>query len=118
MSEDTARIICLGEAVIELSRGADGVFTAACAGDTFNTAVYLARAGLGVGFATAVGDDPYSTASSRSRWRKGSRPISFCVCRGACRHSRSSSMAGPANDADRAKFARGAAHLFLLFLRD
>ena len=60
MSEDTARVICLGEAVIELSRGADGAFTAACAGDTFNTAVYLARAGLGVGFATAVGDDPYS----------------------------------------------------------
>ena len=60
MSGDTARVICLGEAVIELSRGADGAFTAACAGDTFNTAVYLARAGLGVGFATAVGDDPYS----------------------------------------------------------
>jgi len=29
-------------------------------GDSFNTAVYLARAGLNVGFATAVGDDPYS----------------------------------------------------------
>jgi 2-dehydro-3-deoxygluconokinase len=26
----------------------------------FNTAVYLARAGIDVGFATAVGDDPYS----------------------------------------------------------
>src|SRR5215472_9964113 len=60
MSEDTARVVCLGEAVIELSRGADGAFSAACAGDTFNTAIYLARAGLGVGFATAVGDDPYS----------------------------------------------------------
>jgi 2-dehydro-3-deoxygluconokinase len=60
MSEDTARVICVGEAVIELSRGADGAFTVACAGDTFNTAVYLARAGLNVGFASAVGDDPYS----------------------------------------------------------
>ena len=60
MSDDTARVVCLGEALIELSRGVDGAFTAACAGDTFNTAVYLARAGLGVGFATAVGDDPYS----------------------------------------------------------
>ena len=29
-------------------------------GDSFNTAVYLARAGLNVGFATAVGDDPCS----------------------------------------------------------
>jgi 2-dehydro-3-deoxygluconokinase len=60
MSEDTPRVICVGEALIELSRGADGTFTAACAGDSFNTAVYLARAGLSVGFASAVGDDPYS----------------------------------------------------------
>src|SRR5436190_7676408 len=60
MSEDTPRVICVGEALIELSRGADGTFTAACAGDSFNTAVYLARAGLDVGFASAVGDDPYS----------------------------------------------------------
>src|ERR1700747_3095081 len=60
MSEETARVICIGEALIELTRGPDGAFTAACAGDSFNTAVYLARAGLSVGFATAVGDDPYS----------------------------------------------------------
>jgi len=58
--DETPRVICVGEAVIELSRGADGAFTAACAGDTFNTAVYLARAGLKIGFASAVGDDPYS----------------------------------------------------------
>jgi 2-dehydro-3-deoxygluconokinase len=58
--DETARVVCVGEAVIELSRGPDGAFTAACAGDTFNTAVYLARAGLSVGFASAVGDDPYS----------------------------------------------------------
>jgi len=58
--DETARVICVGEAVIELSRGTDGAFTTACAGDSFNTAVYLARAGLGVGFASAVGDDPYS----------------------------------------------------------
>jgi len=60
MSEDTPRVICIGEASIELTRGPDGAFTATCAGDSFNTAVYLARAGLGVSFATAVGDDPYS----------------------------------------------------------
>src|SRR3974390_2664429 len=60
MSEDTSRVICIGEALIELTRGPDGAFTATCAGDSFNTAVYLARAGLGVSFATAVGDDPYS----------------------------------------------------------
>jgi len=60
MSEETPRVICIGEALIELTRGPDGTFTAACAGDSFNTAVYLARAGLSVGFATAVGDDAYS----------------------------------------------------------
>ncbi|HYP11853.1 MAG TPA: sugar kinase, partial [Xanthobacteraceae bacterium] len=60
MTEQTPRVICIGEAVIELRRGPDGAFSAACAGDSFNTAVYLARAGLNVGFATAVGDDPYS----------------------------------------------------------
>jgi 2-dehydro-3-deoxygluconokinase len=58
--DETARVICIGEAVIELSRGPDGAFTAACTGDSFNTAIYLGRAGLSVAFASAVGDDPYS----------------------------------------------------------
>ena len=60
MSEQKARAICVGEAVIELSRGADGRFALACGGDTFNAAVYLARAGIDVALATAVGDDRYS----------------------------------------------------------
>jgi 2-dehydro-3-deoxygluconokinase len=60
MSEQKARAVCVGEAVIELARGADGRFTLSCGGDAFNTAVYLARAGVDVGFATALGDDPYS----------------------------------------------------------
>src|ERR1700751_2507744 len=59
MSEEAPHVICIGEALIELTRGVDGDFAAACAGDSFNTAVYLARAGLRVGFATAVGDDPH-----------------------------------------------------------
>lgn len=60
MTETKFPIVCVGEATIELTRGGDGRFTLACGGDTFNTAVYLARAGAGVAFATAVGDDPYS----------------------------------------------------------
>jgi 2-dehydro-3-deoxygluconokinase len=60
MSEQKARAICVGEALIELARGADGRFALSCSGDAFNTAIYLARAGAGVAFATAVGDDPYS----------------------------------------------------------
>jgi len=64
MSEHTAGqkagAICVGEVLIDLARGADGRFALACGGDTFNTAIYLARAGVDVGFATALGDDPYS----------------------------------------------------------
>jgi 2-dehydro-3-deoxygluconokinase len=60
MSEQKGRAVCVGEVLIELARGADGRFALSCGGDTFNTAVYLARAGVDVGFATALGDDPYS----------------------------------------------------------
>jgi 2-dehydro-3-deoxygluconokinase len=60
MSEQKAHAICVGEVLIELARGADGKFALSSGGDTFNTAVYLARAGVDVAFATALGDDPYS----------------------------------------------------------
>jgi 2-dehydro-3-deoxygluconokinase len=59
-SREKSRAICVGEAVIELKRGADGRFALSCGGDVFNTAIYLARAGTSVAFATALGDDPYS----------------------------------------------------------
>jgi 2-dehydro-3-deoxygluconokinase len=59
-AQKNARAICVGEFLIELARGADGRFGLSCTGDTFNAAVYLARAGLDVAFASAVGDDPYS----------------------------------------------------------
>jgi 2-dehydro-3-deoxygluconokinase len=62
MSEQGKRVICVGEAMIELARGGDGRFALASAGDTFNTAIYLARAGQPVAFASALGDDPYSDA--------------------------------------------------------
>jgi 2-dehydro-3-deoxygluconokinase len=57
---DSPRIICVGEVMVELSRGGDGRFGLAYGGDTFNTAVYLARAGIPTAYATALGDDPYS----------------------------------------------------------
>jgi 2-dehydro-3-deoxygluconokinase len=62
MSEQKPRVVTVGEAIVELVRGGDGRFGIGCAGDTFNVAVYLARAGLDVAFATALGDDPYSDA--------------------------------------------------------
>jgi 2-dehydro-3-deoxygluconokinase len=63
MGEQRPRAVCVGEAVIELIRGGDGRFGIGCAGDTFNAAVYLARAGIDAAFATALGDDPYSDAT-------------------------------------------------------
>ena len=62
MSGQTKRAICIGEATVELSRGGDGRFSLASSGDTFNTAIYLARAGVAVAFASALGDDPCSDA--------------------------------------------------------
>lgn len=60
MSEARTRVVAVGEVIIELARGADGRYALSCGGDTFNTAVYLARAGIDVALATALGDDPYS----------------------------------------------------------
>jgi len=61
MSE-AKRAICIGEAIVELARGGDGRFALGSGGDTFNTAIYLARAGQPTAFASALGDDPYSDA--------------------------------------------------------
>jgi 2-dehydro-3-deoxygluconokinase len=60
MSGPNARVVIVGEVLVEMARSADGHFAAGCGGDTFNTAVYLARAGIPTAFATALGDDPYS----------------------------------------------------------
>lgn len=55
-----SKVICVGEVMVELARGADGRFSLGFGGDTFNTAVYLARSGIGVGYATALGDEAFS----------------------------------------------------------
>lgn len=53
--------LSIGECMVELARGTDGRFSLAYGGDTFNTAVYLARCGVPIAYGTALGDDPYST---------------------------------------------------------
>jgi len=62
MNDPAKRVVCIGEAIVELARGGDGRFAIRSGGDTFNTAIYLARAAVPVAFASAVGDDPYSDA--------------------------------------------------------
>ena len=87
MSEQKAGAVCVGEVLIELARGADGRFALSCGGDTFNTAVYLARAGIDVAFATALGDDAYSDSVmamiAAREFQAGSSCASAAVCR-AC----------------------------------
>ena len=60
MSERRPRVVAVGEVMIELTRGSDARYRLGFGGDTFNTAVYLARLGIEVDYATALGDDPYS----------------------------------------------------------
>lgn len=55
-----AKVVCVGEVMVELARGADGRFGLGFGGDTFNTAVYLSRAGIDTAYATALGDDLFS----------------------------------------------------------
>ncbi len=60
MAEQKKSVVSIGEVMVELSRNPDGRYGLAYGGDTFNTAVYMARAGAEVAYATALGDDPYS----------------------------------------------------------
>ena len=60
MSEQRTRVVAIGEVMVEMARGGDGRFGMGCGGDTFNTAVYLARAGIDVCYATALGTDAFS----------------------------------------------------------
>jgi 2-dehydro-3-deoxygluconokinase len=62
MNQQRTHIVSVGEVMIEMARGADGRFSQGCGGDTFNTAVYLARCGFSVGYASALGEDRYSDA--------------------------------------------------------
>ena len=62
------RVLCVGEAMLELSEAGDAEDGAplariGVAGDTLNCAIYLARtagAAAQVGYATALGEDPHS----------------------------------------------------------
>ncbi|MEE4538235.1 MAG: sugar kinase [Erythrobacter sp.] len=53
-------VIVFGEAMLELSGIEGDACRLSVAGDTFNTAVYLQRAGVPVAYATAVGKDAFS----------------------------------------------------------
>ena len=61
-----ARIVLLGEAMLELSRSGEG-WGLGYGGDTLNTAIHLARAGHDVAYLTAIGSDPLSK-NLKAQW--------------------------------------------------
>src|SRR4029079_16508926 len=52
-----SKVACIGECMIELKQAEPGLLSRGYGGDTLNTAVYLARLGVGVDYITALGDD-------------------------------------------------------------
>ena len=55
-----SKVACIGECMIELKQAEGGLLSRGFGGDTLNTAVYLARLGVGVDYVTALGDDSLS----------------------------------------------------------
>jgi 2-dehydro-3-deoxygluconokinase len=75
------KICCAGEVMVELARQQHtAVYQQDFAGDSYNTAVYLARAGLQVDYLTRLGDDSFSeTILQRLRDEDiGDRLIQLC----------------------------------------
>jgi 2-dehydro-3-deoxygluconokinase len=62
------KIVAFGECMIEISGALGGPGQIGYGGDTLNTAVYMARAGLDVAYATALGTDTLST-NLRNAWQ-------------------------------------------------
>lgn len=60
------QVVLLGEAMLELSQDGKG-WQLAYGGDTLNTAIHLARAGVDTAYLTALGTDPFST-NLKTRW--------------------------------------------------
>jgi len=59
------KIAALGEVMVELAPqaaqpGGAPLYAQGFAGDTYNTAIYMARSGVRTGYVTLLGDDPYS----------------------------------------------------------
>lgn len=70
-----ARIIVIGEGMLELSRN-DETWNLGYGGDTLNTAIHLARLGNDVAFVSAIGSDPLS-AELRQKWSDEGLDLSF-----------------------------------------
>ena len=70
MSRTGNRVVCLGEAMVELS-ARQGRWDVHYGGDTLNTALHLTRLGFGVAYLTALGSDPFAGAMRQAWGREG-----------------------------------------------
>ncbi|MBN7795279.1 sugar kinase [Parahaliea mediterranea] len=69
-----ARVCCIGEVMLEFAPcGGARDYRLAYGGDTYNTAVYLARKGVAVEYLTALGDDAFSDEILAELRREGVR---------------------------------------------
>ncbi|MEZ5856021.1 MAG: sugar kinase [Hyphomicrobiaceae bacterium] len=80
--QQSGQCLAIGECMVELARTPQGHYGLAFGGDTFNTAVYLARAGIPVGYVTALGDDPYSLAIMARAHEEGIATDAITLCPG------------------------------------
>ena len=64
-------VFVFGEPMVELSSVTDDTARLGVGGDSFNTAVYLARAGVDVQYVTAIGDDPMSARVLQALSKEG-----------------------------------------------
>ena len=72
-----ARVVCIGEAMLELTRNGDG-WRMGYGGDTLNTAIHLARSGHDVAYMTAIGADTLS-AGLKQRWASEGLDVSLVL---------------------------------------
>lgn len=72
-----ARIVLIGEAMLELGRAPDG-WRLGYGGDTLNTAIHLARAGHDVAYLTALGSDGLSGAL-KPQWAQEGLDVSLVL---------------------------------------
>jgi 2-dehydro-3-deoxygluconokinase len=71
------RIVCLGEAMVELS-ARQGRWDVHYGGDTLNVALHLTRLGFDVAYLTALGSDPFA-GSMRTAWGREGLDVSLVL---------------------------------------
>lgn len=76
----SARVVSVGEGMLELSHEGADLFRMRSGGDTMNTSVYLARLGVSTAYLTALGDDRFSRMLRDDWVGEGIDPALILIC--------------------------------------